>query len=176
MVGDAHPIYDLLAVTLIGDCSSMRSNQYQNPNRMVFLAVVFCWLGGCGGGSQEPGPVLEPVKGRVYLDNKPLANADVTFFPIGETPGIGGQTRTDGEGNFEVHYGRGGQGLPMGKYKVAVSVRVMPDGTPAPPEADVNPIESQGRETLPAKYSNIEKTKLEVTTEPGKPIVLKLPK
>lgn len=139
-----------------------------------FAALVCLAICGCGG--EEPGPVLEPVKGTVYLNDQPLANADVTFSPLGETPGIGGQARTNSEGQFQVNYGRGGEGLPAGEYQVAVSVRVMPDGSPAPPEENVDPIESQGRETLPPKYSNVEQSELKVTLEPGKPVELRLRK
>lgn len=144
------------------------------PQILVILTASIGTLSGCG--SDDPGPTLQPVTGTVFLDNKPLANADVTFQPLGETPGIGGQSRTDESGKFQVNYARGGEGLPEGEYRVAVSLRIMPDGQPAPADEQVDPIESQARETLPSKFSDIEKSELQVTVKQGQPIELKLTK
>ena len=140
--------------------------------RITAFVLGTCFLIGCG--DKDTGPKLEPVTGTVTMNDKPLANANLTLLPIGETPGIGGTARSDEAGKFEVRYNRGGEGLPEGKYKVAVSVRQLPDGSPAPPGDAENPIESQARETLPAKFSNIDQSTLEVEVKRGQPVEIKL--
>ncbi len=135
------------------------------------LILALGTLSGCGSGDE--GPVLEPIQGIVTLKNKALANADVSFRPKGDTPGIGGQARTDAEGKFTVVYGRGGEGLPVGTYKVSVSRRLMPDNSPVPADDTTEPMDSPARETLP-QYADIEKSPIEVTIEKGKPVEIKL--
>jgi hypothetical protein len=66
----------------------------------LFLAAAVCVVGAAG----CQGEVV-PVSGRVTLDGKPLANAVVTFQPIGsgpsaETTTTGSVGRTDSEGRF----------------------------------------------------------------------------
>lgn len=135
---------------------------------LFFLSLTI----GCG--SKNVGPELTPVTGTVILNEKPLANADLLFIPIESTPGVGGQARTEDKGEFNVVYSRGGMGLPQGKYRVAVSYRLMPDGSPVPKDDTTPPIESPARETLPRKYSDYDSSQLEVVISPKKPVELKL--
>lgn len=131
---------------------------------VIFLFVPFALISfsGCGGG--KSGPKLTPVTGSVNYKSKALAGATLTFIPIENTEGNGGSAKTDVEGKYKAVYARGGEGLPAGKYKIAISKRVMPDGS-APPE-DVSPIESPAKETLP-QYSDPEKAKLTKTISEG---------
>ncbi len=143
---------------------------------MKYLAYMTCFavMLGCGGSGEE-GPAILPVTGIITLDSEPLANADVKFFPTGETLGIGGFGRTDSEGKFELQYNRGGMGAPAGEYRVQVSQRVMPDGSPVPADDDTPPIESPAVEKLPWKYSHPDNTQLKATvTESEAPITLQL--
>tara|TARA_R110002111_G_scaffold262289_1_gene337817 strand:+ start:102555 stop:102923 length:369 start_codon:yes stop_codon:yes gene_type:complete len=117
---------------------------------------------------------LTPVSGVVLLNEQPLVNADLIFIPVETTPGVGGQARTKESGEFAVIYSRGGEGLPQGNYRVAVSYRLMPDGTPVPEGDTTPPIESPASETLPRKYSDYDHSELTATVSPGKPIELKL--
>jgi len=136
----------------------------------LFVGVCFLGVlssGGCGGG--KTGPKLAPVTGVVTYKTKALSGATLTFIPIEKTEGVGGTAKTDVDGKYKAVYTRGGDGLPAGKYKVAVSKRVMPDGS-EPPE-DVSPIESPAKETLPAAYSNPESTRLDaLVSDDGKEI------
>lgn len=146
-------------------------------NRQTALGAVLLVCGLCVGcGSKAEGPELGPVSGVVLLDEEPLVNADVFFMPLEGTPGVGGQARTKAEGKFEVVYFRGGEGLPAGDYRVAVSHRLMPDGTPVPEGDTTPPIESPAIESLPAKYSSKDHSELKVKVEPGQPVELKLAK
>ena len=139
------------------------------PAAVVFLLFL---LTGCS--SKEPGPELTPATGTVLLNEEPLVNADLYFVPLEGTPGVGGQARTREAGEFDVMYSRGGAGLPAGTYRVAVSYRLMPDGTPVPEGDTTPPIESPARETLPRKYSDHDHSELKATVAPEKPIELKL--
>ncbi|UUO09107.1 hypothetical protein M4951_12520 [Blastopirellula sp. J2-11] len=143
--------------------------------RLSMIAIVLLISGVCAGcGSSEEGPELTPATGMVMLDDKPLVNADVYFLPINDTPGIGGKGRTREEGEFEIVYYRGGQGLPAGDYRVAVSYRLMPDGAPVPENDTTPPIESPARESLPSRYSSQEQSALRATVASGQPVELKL--
>jgi hypothetical protein len=142
---------------------------------MVFFGFVL--LAGCGGSDAPEGPSLSEVTGKVLLGDEPLVAADLTFVPTGTTEGIGGSVRTDESGAFqEVLYARGGTGLPAGTYKVTVSKRLMPDGSPVAADDETPAIESPAQETLPPYYSNPERSKLEVVVEEGKPVELILKK
>lgn len=136
------------------------------------ILLLFFLLTSCS--SKEPGPELTPTTGKVLLNDEPLVNADLSFVPLDGTPGVGGQARTKDGGSFQVTYGHGGAGLPAGTYRVAVSYRLMPDGTPVPEGDTTPPIESPARESLPVKYSDHDRSELKATVSPGAPIELKL--
>lgn len=140
------------------------------------VAIMFLLFYSTGCSSKEPGPELTPTTGTVLLNEEPLVNADLVFIPLEGTPGVGGQARTKEAGEFEVIYSRGGEGLPVGTYRVAVSYRLMPDGTPVPEGDTTPPIESPARETLHRKYSSQDDSGLRATVSPGTPIELKLTK
>jgi hypothetical protein len=128
--------------------------------RIVGL-VIPCVLAGCG--SSAEAPPLAPVSGTVTLNAKPLEGARVKFIPQGTTAGHGGAGNTDAEGKYEIIAHRSGnrKGLLPGSYKVIVSRMVMPDGEPVPP--GVATIDSGARESVPALYSKLDLTPLNVT-------------
>lgn len=142
------------------------------PFLSVVLIIFLCSLIGCG--TKDPGPELTAVMGTVSLNEKPLANADLHFIPVESTPGVGGEARTKEGGGFNVIYSRGGEGLPAGNYRVTVSYRLMPDGSPVPEGDTTPPIESPATEQLPRKYSDYDHSQLKATIAPGKPVDLKL--
>jgi hypothetical protein len=118
---------------------------------------------GCGKADVEAGYV--GTGGTIQLDGQPASNTLVTYIPQGTTGGTGGSGMTDSTGRYEIVSPQGKRGLPPGKYKVTVSRRLNPDGSPPP--ADEWPIESQARETLPAKYSDKDKTELSINLAEG---------
>jgi hypothetical protein len=85
----------------------------------VFLAVA---MAGCGGGMD--GPPVQPVKGNMLRDGKPVgANWVATFIPDQDVDvTISGMT--DANGHFEVRTigadGKIRQGAPIGNYRVQV--------------------------------------------------------
>ena len=153
-------------------------SQQRRRNSVTEFAILLLTtsvLTGCGE-TGPPGPTLVDASGSVLLEGQPLADADVSFIPLESTEGIGGRARTNESGQFEVQYLRGGTGLPSGTYRVTVSKRVMPDGSPVAADDQTDPIESPAMETLPPAYSNEDQTKLKVVVEAGKPIEITLKK
>jgi hypothetical protein len=126
--------------------------------RCLCVVVLTAGLLGCGGSSGRV-----PVTGTVTLNDQLLADAMVTFYPEGDTAGLGGGARTGPDGKYTLIAAQGGDGLPPGEYTVVISRLLRPDGTPLPP--DVPPIESNARETLPAVYSSRDASKLKRTVK-----------
>lgn len=76
---------------------------------------------GCG---SEPYKVA-PVSGTATLDGKPLANAWVTFMPVGTkenpNPGPTSAGKTDANGRFTLSIEPGRPGAVVGAHKVSVN-------------------------------------------------------
>ncbi len=108
------------------------------------------------------------------MQGEALSDADLRFYPEEETPGNGGSARTNEGGAFRITYARGGDGLPVGSYRVTVSRRLMPDGTPVPADDETPPIESPARESIAPKFSEFEQSELTVTVKSNTPIQLEL--
>jgi hypothetical protein len=123
---------------------------------VALLSTAFA-LAGCGGG----GDGLVPVTGTITVDSSAGDGAVVAFIPQGNTPGNGGTALADKSGKYEILTPQGKKGLPPGQYKVTVSVRRNPDGTPA--DLTVPPMESKAVEALPPKFSDRERTELSAT-------------
>jgi hypothetical protein len=134
---------------------------------LVGLAGVVA-AAGCGGERRD----VIPVSGTVTLDGRPLGGATVTYRPTGDTPGNGGTAVAGPDGRYAVSGPQGQRGLPPGAYRVSVSLRLRKDGTAPPP--DVPPIESDASETLPAWYSDPERTELSVAVDAERPYDLPL--
>lgn len=80
------------------------------------LVVLLAAVAGCG----QSGPQIAPVQGRVTLDGRPLAQADITFQPAGaQRASIG---RSDSDGRYELAYKRGQPGAIVGEHTVNVEV------------------------------------------------------
>jgi len=110
--------------------------------RIVLYVGMLCGLfalAGCGSKDEAAGFV--PVSGNITVNGNPTGNVLLTFVPQGQ------------------------KGLLPGKYKVVASRRLNPDGSP--PDPNTPPIESNARETLPAKYSDENKTELTLNIAAG---------
>ena len=113
-------------------------------------------------------PTLVPVSGTVTVQGQPLANATVTFIPKDGTPGFGGVGKTDAAGKFTLLGSRDNvPGIPPGEYRVAISKRLMPDGSEVPANDNTPPMMSPAKESLAAGYSNPGTTTLTATAQPG---------
>jgi hypothetical protein len=117
---------------------------------------------GCGGPKQDL-PEVVPVSGTVTLDGKPLANATVTFIPVGTTRGGTCLGVTDDSGRYEMSAGNGRKGTPVGEFRITCTKWVMPDGSDYPKDSQVSPLETNARELLPERYTNEYATELKAT-------------
>jgi hypothetical protein len=118
--------------------------------------LLLVGMAGCGVSSDRVA-----VTGTVTLDGKAVPDAMVTFHPEGTTGGLGGSGKTGPDGKYTLTSAQGGKGVLPGGYKVVVNRLLRPDGSP--PDPNTPPIESDGRETLPAIYSNRDSTTLTAT-------------
>lgn len=139
--------------------------------RGVFLLAAFA-LGCTSSGPPAPKlPATVPVTGVVTLDDKPLADAMVTFMPESEAGYRGAVGRTDSTGKYEVSSdigdGKQSKGAIPGKYRVIVSKFVKPDGTPLPEGFNQPPMSVGAMESLPPKFSMSNQTKLSYEVPAG---------
>lgn len=142
----------------------------------AYLAALLAAL---AAGCSDDGPRLEPVRGRVTLDGKPLAGKTVKFVPDAGTPGQGAGATTNAEGEYTLLAARPGAtrdtpGAPAGAYRVVVVEPIFPvdlpvqnsdDPTPAP--AIGIPAPARKKQEIPAVYASPETTPLRVEVPRG---------
>ena len=84
----------------------------------IWLTVAFC---GCQ--SESDAPDLVPVSGTVYLDDKPLPDARITFELQG-TERSASFAKTDADGKYTLKFGPGKlDGARPGKHDVRISTQ-----------------------------------------------------
>jgi hypothetical protein len=143
---------------------------------MMLKHAVWCMLGatfiatGCGSGPVQ-------VRGRVLLDDVPVAGATVTLMPIeGGHPAVG---LTDAGGVFRLTTFKREDGALRGQYKIVVTKT---DAIP-PPEAEYGDADRYKRlkatldkkkSALPAVYGDASKTPLRCTVPPDGDLVVPL--
>lgn len=88
--------------------------------RLLFLSLCIALAIGCGGGDS-----IAPVSGVVTLDDKPVAQADIQFQPMGDAdnlnPGPGSVATTDDAGHFVLQTIKGEPGAIIGNHRVVIS-------------------------------------------------------
>ena len=96
--------------------------------RSAFPVLLLAVVAGCSKG----GPQIAPVHGRVTLDGRPLANADVMFQPEGAQRASAG--RTNLEGRYELAYKRGQMGAMVGPNtaRILISTELVKNPPPIP--------------------------------------------
>lgn len=130
-------------------------------------------LAGCGKAKKGPTFDMTPVTGTVILDGKPLADAEVAFYLQGTAPEgyYGSGATTDVEGKYALKSGEAPGAVP-GQYKVTISRIVDANGAAIVAEEgmDAEQLKMGGsaKESIPAKYSDLEQTELTVLVEKGK--------
>ncbi|QDT88494.1 carboxypeptidase regulatory-like domain-containing protein [Gimesia algae] len=118
---------------------------------LLFCLVLSCMLTACGG-TPDDQPKLAPVSGTVTMDDAPLADAFVRFYP---TSGRASAAKTDEEGKYELVFIRDEMGAVLGKHTVKISTL----------DEENDPFGDQGSETVPDKYNK--KTTLEANVTEG---------
>lgn len=108
--------------------------------RVSLLLLLSIFLPGCGKGYQ-----VAPVSGRVLLDDRPFANAEVRFVPTeGKDlpPAVG---FTDDQGNYTLHLDNSSAtpGAVIGEQRVEISLdlRRKRPGMDKPTQMPKNPRE-----------------------------------
>jgi hypothetical protein len=100
-----------------------------------------------------------PVTGQVFLDEKPAANATVTFHPVGVSAGAVRPTgRVDSDGMFHLTTYTADDGAPVGEYLVTI-VRFNTIDSPGRSRSVVN--------ELPERYAKPETSELTATVTRG---------
>jgi hypothetical protein len=109
---------------------------------------------------------LAPVSGRVMMDNRPLANAEVCFYPTGGKDLPYSVGITDDQGNYELHLGESDSpGAVPGEHHVTISLDLRRDKAKSKMR-----VESGGRmptklgDLVPAQYNR--QSKLTCTVPP----------
>ena len=116
-------------------------------------AAVIIMLVGCNRGSQE-----SQVSGSVTLDGSRIGPGMVVFAPVeGGKPATGS---IESNGSFTLNTSRE-PGLAAGRYKVAVSIRELPENVK---RSDQIP---PGKLLIPEKYEQSTTSGLEYEVEPG---------
>jgi len=89
------------------------------------IAALFCLASGCSGDSASPGVELVPCKGRVLVDDQPLAEATVALKPAFDWPDPKlphPHATTDENGLFVLGTFSDHDGAPAGTYQVSVTL------------------------------------------------------
>jgi hypothetical protein len=82
------------------------------------LAVLLLAIVGC----KESGPTVYPVTGKVTMDNKPLTDVRVEFYPVDNDSTKHASGNVDEQGVYTLRSGaEGKEGAQPGKYKVYLS-------------------------------------------------------
>jgi hypothetical protein len=117
---------------------------------MIGLVV----LAGCNGSSQE-----SQVTGRVIIDGKPIGPGTIVFAPVdGIKPATGS---IEQDGSYSLKTSRE-TGLSAGKYKVAVSIREVPENVK---RGDRPPL---GKLLIPERYELSSTSGLEYEVNAGR--------
>ena len=96
--------------------------------RKLTVVAVAVLLFGCGKGG-EPQVALVPVNGKLYLDDKAFGPALMQLVsepPDPKIPVVNGYVKQDG--SFQLQTYKEGDGAPVGKYKVVLSMDPMAPG------------------------------------------------
>jgi hypothetical protein len=97
---------------------------------ILLICVALC--SGCG----KPSLPLVPVSGKVTVGDKPVTSGQVTLIPLekNENQKDSSSGSIDENGEYKIFTG-GGEGAPLGKYKVTVTPLMMPSGNTKAPSA-----------------------------------------
>jgi hypothetical protein len=118
--------------------------------RLALFGLMFLVLAGCGGGA----PTLAPVSGKITFDGKPVANAMVSFIPIGPHSNISSNGRTNANGEYTLTTVKDNKaGALVGKHRVSIAVDPTVSGDSDLP-ANLMPKNRPPR--IPAKYQGEE--------------------
>lgn len=143
--------------------TTFSTNQTTNSITLSTTALALFAIFGATGcsGSVNQWEKTYPVSGVVQFKGKPIAGAELAFFPIDASAPdeVRPKAKANETGRFEAWTYVQNDGLPAGKYRVTVvhhEVAVSKGTIVAKPN------------TLPGKYATLDKTDLQVEILPSK--------
>lgn len=138
----------------------MRTNELRHVRSMVaILLLSTIVITGCGK-APSPWEIAHPIKGKVLFKGKPVANADISLFPLDESvpDSVRPRAKSGEDGTFVVWTYAEGDGAPAGSYKMTIvrnEVAISKGAVVAKPN------------DLPKRYSQLATTDLLVEVVPG---------
>lgn len=135
--------------------------------RFFTFMLVVCVLPACGCGN----PKYVAVSGKVTLNNKPLANAMVTFQPVAknglDAQSFGSFATTDAEGNYtlEVSSPTPMKGAAVGKHVVRIGTKPSDAAKSDSDAAFATKKGGQFVDPIPARYNAETKLTIDVPLE-----------
>jgi hypothetical protein len=127
------------------------------------VGVALVVIGGCAS-TKDNRPRRVPVSGTVLRMGQPVAEAEVIFEPVGNTPAATGQT--DASGRFRLTTFDPSDGAAPGEYKVAVrKVQITPSQRPADAPDDLVTPPPEEKWLLPTKYGHTTSSGLTATVK-----------
>ncbi|MBA3312591.1 MAG: hypothetical protein M3552_06080 [Planctomycetota bacterium] len=131
----------------------------------LLLILGFAFVAGCGGGSDEwteKRPATAPAEGKLTYKGEGVEGATVLLVPDaagGEVYGASAVTRSGGA--FALAAWPPQTGVVPGKYKVAVSKKVMPEMSEVPADShDSDNTAPPAKNMLPEQYGDPNKSGL----------------
>ncbi len=131
------------------------------------LVLVLVCITGCGDSYSRP--KLVKVSGSITLDGQPLPEASIILEPAVAGKEKGSYNRssnamTDAEGKFQISTYGENDGLPVGKYKVAVvkQTRKNPPGMDPEMATPEQLAKVVVKDIVPVKYNDMTTSGLEV--------------
>lgn len=129
--------------------------------RLACLAAVCACLG-CAKSGRKP---VYPVRGQLLVQDKPAANAIVTFHPVGDDgpDSVHPVGHVDAQGFFTLTSYETGDGAPEGDYQVTVTWYLATKARGRTGGDD----EYDSRNHLPERYNRAEASQLRATITKG---------
>jgi hypothetical protein len=129
--------------------------------RLTCLAALCACLG-CAKAGRKP---VYPVRGQLLVEDKPAANAIVTFHPVGHTgpDAVHPVGHVDERGHFTLTSYETGDGAPEGEYQVTVTWYRATKARGRSGGGD----EYDSRNYLPERYNRAETSQLRTTITRG---------
>ncbi|MDR1384724.1 MAG: carboxypeptidase-like regulatory domain-containing protein [Planctomycetaceae bacterium] len=138
--------------------------------RILFVFAIFLNLFLLTGCNQRNGIKTDIVTGKITLDGKPLANANVNFTPNGGGNAAYGVTDENGVYKLQTSQGKADAGTTPGEYLVTIHKPVFEPTGKKITDSETKEVtdELKSRELVPDIYKNPKKSKLSAVIVAGK--------
>jgi hypothetical protein len=132
--------------------------RWSHPWTLAAVGLLSIGFAGCTNAPPDFQPT--PVSGKVLHKGQPLAEATVTFHPMGGLPPSNPLNAiTDEDGRFRMTFRQENDGVPPGEYAVTIVLRAR--------RQDGDDQVRNGKNLLPPRYADPDTSGLLVTVRPG---------